>query len=285
MNYWVDYEYRRQRPAPLSPEQMIESFCGWIRHCNSSADTLADSVATGIFDESRFRQKISDLADNENAATRMATYFEAIYFSVTGRELPPAIRIVEKSIENAEFAVHMQAMFPQAKFIHIVRNPYANIVALRRYKSVNHGFPLMPRLLRSLSNSFYHLYQNPHVISHYFVLRYEDLLTAPEKHMRALCAFLELPFEPVLLNPTYQGQTWSGNSTTGKAFTGIDASNRDRWRTSILPMEIYYINRLFPFLLNDYNYETMPMNGSYWKRGKGERLLRYFYNRLYRYYI
>ncbi|MBN2011162.1 sulfotransferase [candidate division KSB1 bacterium] len=285
MHYWVDYEYRRQRPASLNRDEIIESFCKWIHHSNSSSDKYADSVAEGIFDEAKFRNHFSTIKTDDNDTNRMGIYFEAIYNAVYGHVPLPTIRMVEKSIEHAEFAMNIQVLFPEAKFIHIIRNPYANIVALRRFKCFSDGFPLMPRILDSLYNSYYYLYKNSRFLKNYYVIRYEDLVTNPKKSLEHICQFLDIPFEDKLLVPTYLGKAWGGNSTTGKVFTGIDASNLDKWRTTIYPFEIFYVNKLFPFIFTDYNYESVTGHGSSWKRAKGENLVRYLYNRLYRFYI
>lgn len=284
---WVDYAYRSERPAPISTEELIKRMCDWIHLTNTTADKLSDSVAFGIFDENLFREAISILNIQEGDKLCIEKYFAAIYYANKGEPLDEKLRIVEKSVEHAEFAQELYQLFPRAKFIHIIRNPYSNLVSFRKFKSVLYGAPLMPRIIRSLTNSFYYLYKNQKMYDRniYMVIRYEDLVTSPEKIIAKMCDFLELPFEDILLTPTYQGKPWGGNSTSGEVFQGISASHLDKWKDEILPHEVWYINRLFSFILQDYEYPAFAMNGSYWKRSKGESLKRYLYNRFYRYYL
>ncbi|MHA1768088.1 MAG: sulfotransferase family protein [Promethearchaeota archaeon] len=284
MKYWVDYEYRAQRPQNLTNDEIIESFCNWIHTCNSSEDPYSDSIAKGLFNEDKFKEVFSEIKYTQSEKERIEIYFRAIYYSVSGKFLPEEIRIVEKSIENAEFAVELSTFFPRAKFIHIVRNPYANIVSLRKFKSIYHDFALIPRVIKSLYNSYYYLYKNSKIIQNYYILKYEDLVTEPELQIKKICQFLNLPFEDILLIPTYQGKPWVGNSTSGEPFRGIESSRLNKWKKEIHPMEIYYVNKIFPFVLRDYGYEIISQSGSFWKKARGENLKRYLYNRIYRFY-
>ncbi len=284
---WVDYAYRSERPGPISTEELIKRMCDWIHLTNTTADKFSDSVAYGIFDEKRFQQAISTLNLKEGDRACIERYFSAIYYANKGSHLNEQLRVVEKSVEHAEFAQELHQLFPRAKFIHIVRNPYSNLVSFRKFKSLLYGAPLMPRIVRSLNNSFYYLYKNQKLLNKniYMVIRYEDLVTSPEEAILKICDFLELPFEDILLTPTYQGKSWGGNSTSGEEFHGISASHLNKWKKEILPYEVWYVNHLFSFVLKDFNYPTFSMNGSYWKRAKGENLKRYLYNRLFRYYL
>ena len=285
IKYWVNYEYRSQKPQRMSTKEIINNFCKWIHKCNISTDQYGDSIAKGLFDEFKFKEIFSTIKPTDNDKELIEKYLEAIYFSLNETQISNKIRIVEKSVENAEFAVDLNHLFPQAKFIHIIRNPYANIVSLRKYKSINYGFPLMPRILKSLYNSFYYLYKNQRVIKNYFTIRYEDLVLNPEKSVKSIGDFLAIEFENILLTPTTQSKLWHGNSTTGQVFHGIVSSNLDKWKSEIHQMEVKYINKLFPFMLEDYGYEVYQHDGSWWKRAKGENIKRYIYNRVYNFYL
>jgi hypothetical protein len=285
MNYWVDNEYRSQRPKSFSRDEIVERFCSNLRQWNISEDTLGGSLATNIYDLKRFRQKFSVIVSDNDDKKRMETYFEALYYSITGKSIPKNLRVVEKSVENAEFAEEVSRLFPQAKFVHILRNPYANIVSLRRYKSINYGFPIMRRVIRTLYNNYYFMYRNRRTIPEYHLIKYEDLVTQPKTQLQKLCDFLEIPFEEILLTPTYGGEAWEGNSTMEQTFSGIDASGLDKWQGIITPMEVQYVNKLFPFVLDDFRYLQFSIKGSFWRPARGENLKRYFANRLFRFYL
>ena len=285
MNYWVDNEYRSQRPRSLSRDEIVERFCSNLRQWNVSEDRLGGSLATNVYDLVKFEQKFSNMKSDYDDKKRIETYFEALYYSITGKGIRINLRIVEKSVENAEFAEELSRIFPQAKFIHILRNPYANIVSLRRYKSINHGFPIIRRVIRTLYNNYYFMYRNHRTIPEYHLIKYEDLVSQPKTQLQKLCDYLEIPFEEILLTPTFGGETWEGNSAMERSFSGIDASGLDRWQDTITPMEVQYINKLFAFVLDDFKYQKFTIKGSFWRPAQGENFKRYFANRLYRFYL
>lgn len=282
---WVDYEYRSERPKDENHKQIIGNLIQYIHDRNTNPINYGDSDVRGLFNEKRFQKAISTIDESEGDKQRIEKYFEAIYFSLRHEKLSDDIRVVEKSIENAEFAIELQTLFPQAKFIHIVRNPYANIVSIRKSKSGKPGFPLMPRIIKSFYNSYYYLYKNQKIIPNYLVIRYRDLVSNPKDQIKKLCAYLEIPFEKILLTPTLQGNLWEGNSSTNQSFSAIDPSRLNSWQENILPLEVYYINKLFPFVVKDFGYQEFQNGGSIWKKAKGENLIRYIYNRLYYFYV
>lgn len=282
--HWVDNEYRSRKPSNYPPEALIQHYYNWIHRCNETCDPIADAFAKGLFDMDRFQQSMKS-KKVQTEKEWMTLYFQSIYESIYAKPIKESIRIIEKSVEHAEFALNIKSMFPKAKFIHIMRNPYANLVSLRKFKSNKFGFPILPRLLKTLYNNYYFLYKNKEWISDYYVIRYEDLLTEPETTIKALCQFVGIKEDPILFRPTFQGKDWQGNSTTGRKFEGIYAGNLDAWKKFIYPIEIYYINRMFDFVLSDYNYEKVFSPGKFWKPVKGESMKRYLANRAYRYFL
>ncbi|RMD86125.1 MAG: sulfotransferase [Calditrichaeota bacterium] len=284
-HHWVDYDYRKQLPDNLPVEKIVKNLCEHVHYWNTVEDPYSDSIGKGLFNEERFHEYLSTLPSNATHKEILEKYFEGIYYSVVGTELPSDIRIVEKSVEHAEFALNLYHFFPKAKFIHIIRNPYSNFVSFRKFKSVKYGYPLLPRILKSLYNSYYYLYKNKELIPEYFILRYEDLVTHPSEVMKKVSDFLELEFKDILLTPTYMGKSWAGNSMSGERFEGISSSTLENWKKNIYPVEVYYLNRLFPFIFQEFNYEMMNINGGFFRRAKGENLKRYIYNRLFRIYL
>ncbi len=285
LSFWVDNEYRRQRPRKLTREEQYKRFADYIQEVNDKTDPYSDSVSKGIFDQSRFEEYFSRIHKGDPPQRLLALYLEAIHYSEKGVPLPEGLRVVEKSVENAEFVPELNRYYPEAKFVHILRNPYANLVSLRRYKSIGFGYPIMRRVLRTMENSYYWLYKNRRLMPSYRIIRYEDLVREPEKTMRELAEYLEIPFHQVLLAPTYRGADWQGNSITGQKFRGVETSVLNRWQDEILPLEVRYVNRLFPFVLRDYNYEEYTASGSFWRRAQGENLKRYLANRIFWYYL
>ena len=286
MNDWIDNEYRQQRPNPdLGSSDLLQNFYNYIHKKNTSINPYGESTAKDLFDENIFKKNFNLDCFNQANSKIFAKYIEAIYVSINQEKLPNKLRIVEKSVEHAEFAIELSQMYPKAKFIHILRNPYSNLVSLRKFKSKNFGYPIIRRLLKTLYNNYYYLLKNKKVIEDYYIIRYEDLVSNPSKYLTEICGFLDIPFEEILLTPTYQGEDWDGNSVEDKKFSRISDERLENWKQKIHPMEIEYINHLFDFILDSFEYKHFSASGSFWKPAEGENIQRYFANRLYKFYL
>lgn len=281
-HYWVDYRLRRTRPPRLPCRQTREELIGQVERYNSISDAMSDSNLVNRFDMSRFRQTLT--SDEQLPADRLfLNYIDAIHASLLGHELPADLRIVEKSVENAEFVLDLQQMFPGAKFIHVLRNPYANLVSLRRHVG-RRGYPFLGPSLASLNNSHYNLYRNRRLVDEYLILRYEEIIAEPGRSMRQVADFLGIEYLDCLLEPTSMNRSWSGNSSRGIEFAGISSRNLDLWRDEINALEIHLINRLFEFLLEEYGYETLTAGKSRFLPNRGESVRIYLLNRLIPFY-
>jgi hypothetical protein len=197
----------------------------------------------------------------------------ALYQAFEGAWPQSRTRIVEKSVEHAEYAAVLAAMYPRARFIHMVRNPYATIVAMRKMKGREGGYPFMGPMAQSLHSSVHYLFRNQKTLPNYHVVRYEDLVRDPERIMRRVAAFLELPFVDSLLSAGRRGRS-------GKSMVGITADAVDKWRAEIAPYEIQLANAvaapLFDFKM--YGQERAPKYAATPVRGEWPRT--YLANRL-----
>ncbi len=284
--FWVDNEYRKQRPVILNNDQIKLQFIKWIEKSNKSNDRYSDSITKNVFDLNQFKKMINECKEGDSDSERIQKYFSAIYYSQYSKQIPTNLRIVEKSVENAEFAIDLAQYFPNAKFIHILRNPYSNFVSLRKYKSIKFGYPIMRRIIRTMYNNYYFLSQNKRRIKNYYILKYEDLVCDPSREIIRLCDYLNLPFEKTLLKPTSMGKPWQGNSTSGIQFQGIDNSTLDRWKSNISDFEVMYLNKLFAHIFQEYDYPMIKYKKiKYWLPNPGENLKRYLANRLYYIYL
>ncbi|MCA9973778.1 MAG: amino acid adenylation domain-containing protein, partial [Anaerolineales bacterium] len=153
--------------------------------------------------------------------------------------------------------------FDNAKYIHLVRHPYAvidSIVRNRLDKLYNTGGQEPVRFAeqlwaRSHSNIFDFLEEVEPGRHH--LVRYEDLVTEPERVLRGLCDFLEIPFEETMLNP-YEGERMKDKSVAvGDAnffrYQGIDPAQAEAWRKVALPRRLGGMARR---LADEFGYET-----------------------------
>lgn len=274
---WVDNEYQFARPK-LKPTQSSE-FEDFISEINQTSSKYADNFAANKIDEKLFAQY---LKTEQNGWPSLANYLKAILKS-TGQD--PDKRPVEKSIENFEFAEDIFRLHPDAKMIHIVRNPYENLVSLRKFKSIGFGYPLMSRLMRTLYNHYYFLLRNlRNYPDRYLLIKYEDLILEQETTMQKVANFLEIKYAESLLKPSILGEAWAGNSMSGEKFKGLKTSLSLKWQDELHPMELKYFQRSLPFVCKYLGYEEFVKAGSWLKPAPKENFIRYAYNRIFNFY-
>ncbi|NER47833.1 MAG: alpha/beta fold hydrolase [Symploca sp. SIO1A3] len=145
-----------------------------------------------------------------------------------------------------------EALFANSKYIYLVRHPYSVIesfVRMRMQKLVGLGEENPYRVAeqvwaKSNQNILDFLSQLEPERQHQ--IHYEDLVTEPESVLSHLCDFLNIDFEPELLQP-YQGDRMTGGvhqtslSISDPNFlkhNNIDKSLADKWKTIQLPHQL-----------------------------------------------
>jgi hypothetical protein len=296
LQYWISYAMHSPHyvKGPCTLETFIHNIKGGIRYANTEENPFADAISKALFNLDQFDAALDQAVEGCDRQTNSMqpadlfhTYINGIHASLYDRPLPPNCRIFEKSTESFEFALDLQKMFPDARFIHVVRNPYANLVSLRKFKIFNrkkrlvHYYPWIGTEIRSIAQSFYYLEKNCRLLDNYVVLKYEDLVSDSRAIIQELCAWLDLDFDTSLEQPTFLGKSWQGNSTSGKKFSGISISQINQWQQEIMPLEVHLINRALPkYIFETFHYlEQTPKRSMYWP-ARHEYPQEYLANRL-----
>ena len=285
INYWVSYFFRSTKPKKLNFDGMKKNLIGWIEFMDSKENRIADGFTQGKWELDIFREAIQN-GDVKNTLDLSNLYVKAMYKSLCKKEFDKNLRFVEKSVENAEMALDWLKLYPEAKFIHILRNPYSNLVAIRKYLNRNR-FPFLKSAVLAMYNSYYYLYKNLRLINQkqYKVVRYEDLISQPEKIMQDVSHFLNIDYSEELTKPTVFGETWGGNSTSGVKFKGVSKMNLEKWKTEISNYEVHLVNRFFEHVLSDFGFSKIEAKGSIYRVSSKENPKTYFLNRLLPYYL
>jgi hypothetical protein len=163
------------------------------------------------------------------------------------------LALVEKTPLQEEFAPTLDRWFSRAKFVHVVRNPYALVTSLRRRVQRGGRYPDVGRQVFEFPvASYYFMERNRRAIDDYHVLDYDGLLREPEPTVRALADFLDVPFTDSMTTPTIGTVPWAGNSMYDQSFEGISREPLDRWRDEISAFEIDLTNRLLGSVIDQY---------------------------------
>jgi acyl transferase domain-containing protein/acyl-CoA synthetase (AMP-forming)/AMP-acid ligase II/acyl carrier protein/alpha/beta superfamily hydrolase len=172
----------------------------------------------------------------------------------------PTYAFHRETLERAE------AIFTEAKYIHLVRHPYAVIESFCRLR--------MDKLVGSGEENPYELAEeiwtrsNQNILDFFeqidpnrrCLIRYEDLVKEPAKVTEELCQFLGVPFDSSLLNP-YEGERMTDGVYDKSMSVGdpnfhkrkqIDPNLADSWKELKLPHQLSEITRRVAL---SFNYE------------------------------
>ncbi len=153
------------------------------------------------------------------------------YGQVSRQITPQTIRWVEKSPYNEYHAGKIFEWWPQARCIHIVRDPRDNFVSYRRkHPKWNAEFFSM-NWLRSTQAGLQN--QEHYSSQRYLVMRYEDLTASPQEYLNKLVAFLGINWDESLVEPTRAGIQWRGNSMFANQFQSISSAPVARWKEKL----------------------------------------------------
>ncbi len=185
------------------------------------------------------------LVAGESFSDLMRTGIEAVERAYGG---PEATVVGFKTTWSSEFVPHILDAFPTAKAIEIVRDPRA--VCASRIASVG-GYPwlFLVRQWRKLAAlAFAHAHAGARHADRVLVVRYEDLVLAPEREVQRICAFLDIPFDEALVRAEGfrdgDGTVWQGNSSHFTSMRRFDRGPLDKWRDVLSARETEYIERL-----------------------------------------
>lgn len=169
---------------------------------------------------------------------------------------------VEKTTSSEIYAADALRWFPQARFIHLLRDPRDTWASMKsgwdiRFKYHNDsparlmhsliergrfGFELADRNQRRFGGDVY------------TVVRYEDLLADPPGVLAELCRFIGVPFAREVFQPTVCGQPWGGNNYEATRFDGLSSRNAGRWPDRITPEEAALIEYHFGEFMERHGY-------------------------------
>jgi len=171
--------------------------------------------------------------------------------------------IKETSIEI--YANEIFDWFPNAKFLHLVRDPRDNFAALKAgintwYARLgeNNKETLMSLLNRAkLGLEFGLLNQKRYGEDRYKIIKFEDLVSKPREVLSEVCFFMGIAWEDSLLLPTVLGVPTGGNNFEGKEFYKISKYNVGRWRERISKEEGKIIEYYLGDIMEKYGYKKV----------------------------
>lgn len=173
----------------------------------------------------------------------------------------------EQTPRNIFYARRLLELYPQSRVVHMVRDPRAVLASQKNRwrmrqlggKNVpwseivrlwfNYHPVTMSRLWRQATQVALELESHPRCT----LVRFEDLVASPEPTVRSVCDWLQLTFEPNLLDVPQWG---SSNIAHGKS-SGVSAAMAGKWRQVLSAGEISISERLTRAELQRFDYPAL----------------------------
>jgi hypothetical protein len=168
----------------------------------------------------------------------------------------------DKSLNTERYADAIVDAYPQARIIHMLRDPrdrYASSKTRweRRRGGIGAG---IAEWLASARTAERNMARHPENVQ---VLRYEDLAGDPEQSMRSVCAFIDEPFVEEMFTfdgaPVFRDK--GSNSSYGARTAGtISGSSVGKYRSVLSPTDIAFVDMVAADDMTRFGYESDPQS-------------------------
>jgi hypothetical protein len=148
------------------------------------------------YDETFLREQLYQCASDNGS---FADLIKIIYASYQSFNSKKDISILgDKSPVNSLYSPILSRIFPDARFIHLVRDYRGNLASMIKYETMSPGITTIVMHWRNSVDQIEKMAKaNP---SRFLTLKYEDMVTYPEKFMPVICDFLNVPYVEQILD-------------------------------------------------------------------------------------
>lgn len=194
----------------------------------------------------------------------------AVYRAYGARHGKP--RWGDKTPGHARHLVAIEALLPEARFVHLIRDG-RDVAASLREQPFAPGDGGIEAVAAHWREELLAARAAGARVAHYHEVRYERLLAEPEATLREICDFAELPFSPAMLSaheraaarlaelpdarPDADGRVVTRAQRVerhARTATPPDRSRAGRWRTSLSDEEVATVERVAGDLLAELGY-------------------------------
>jgi hypothetical protein len=182
------------------------------------------------------------------------------YGEVSAQAGPDTRWWVEKSPYNEYYASRIFDWWPEARCIHILRDPRDNYASYRRKHTDWTPEFFAANWSRSTQAGLDN--QRDFGSQRYLILRYEDLTGDPQVKLNELQAYLKIDWDTTLVSPTRAGEQWSGNSMFADQFKEISSQPVARWVNNLSPLDAAIIELKAAEMMKTYGYTPEALPGA-----------------------
>ncbi|MCB0170644.1 MAG: sulfotransferase [Anaerolineae bacterium] len=177
--------------------------------------------------------------------------YEQLLQAYAGDDRDGSIILGDKSGPHLYHVPTLMEWFPEAKIVHTLRDPRAILASelkksqrLLQTSKKRKPSPYLVKLLKPFLSLIIILYitiawlyavklhykYSKRYPQNYYLSKFEDLVTNPEKSVRALCQFLEIEFHPAMLSPAQIDSSYAAGRESG-----FDSETLSRWKEHLNP--------------------------------------------------
>ena len=166
----------------------------------------------------------------------------------------------EKTPKNLFYVDIIQEMYPDSKFVYIIRDPRAVVYSMNRFARFQDDSVLNAFNWLQAATKGYELLMSHVAEERRYVLKYEDLVADVESTTKSLCAFLEEPFEEDMLefyqksraNIHPHSSELGGVKTLTQPITTVSV---DKWRNGLSALDIANVEAVCEKEMEQFGYE------------------------------
>ncbi len=166
------------------------------------------------------------------------------------QEAPNAVHLGDKTPYLVYYLDWLQAIFPKAKFIYLIRDGRAVVssyIHSRGYKATQASLRWKGSITSFERSKIYAKNQ-------YYLLRYEDFVISPTHYLKEVCNYLEISFESKMVEASNSdlGDTHLSHHQNIK--NAISTASIDKWKNQLSFEEITEIERHIKKQLKQFSY-------------------------------
>lgn len=165
----------------------------------------------------------------------------------------------EKTPGNLFFAHLILSMFPEAKFLHLVRDPRAVVHSMQGVSFFPTDVIFNALNLQKTMTKGRARFERAVPSDQRLVIRYEDLVHDPVPTIRRVCDFADLEYEPGMLAFHEDAARFmtdaASSSFNAKATRPISTSRTHAWKNQLAPAEVAVVEFFTRSTMREFDYQ------------------------------
>lgn len=165
----------------------------------------------------------------------------------------------EKTPGNLFYVDHILDMFPDARFVYVVRDPRAGVASMQKVSFFPDDVVFNALSRRKHWRAGHQYLERAVPAAQRLTLRYEDLVQEPERYVRQLCTFVGERFEPAMLSFYQDANQYmkTGAATRyNQAATKPISSDRIRgWTRQLTAADVAVVETICTPEMREFGYE------------------------------